>query len=42
MSKLSRKTKIKQKVEEASGKKVMLYVFIGLIIVAVLVGFLVS
>jgi len=36
MSKLSRKTKIKKQLEEATGKKVMLYVFIGLLVFAIL------
>ncbi len=38
MSKLSRKAKAKKKLEESNGKKIMLYLFIGLLIIALIVG----
>jgi hypothetical protein len=42
MSKLSRKAKVKQSIEADKGKKVLLYLTIGLIILAVIIGLVMS
>jgi len=42
MSKLSRKAKVKEKKEEQSGKKALIYLGIGLAILAIIFGFLFS
>ncbi|MEZ5009720.1 MAG: hypothetical protein R2753_16350 [Chitinophagales bacterium] len=38
MSKLGRKARVKQKLEEQNGKKVLLYLAIGLLVAAVVIG----
>ena len=40
MSKLSRKAKVKDKKQEEEGKKVLIYLGIGLAILAILLGIL--
>lgn len=41
MSKLSRKAKVKQHKEEENGKKVLIYLSVGLILAAIVIGILV-
>lgn len=38
MSKLGRKARVKEKQEEENGKKVILYLAIGLLIAAIVIG----
>ena len=42
MSKLSRKAKVKQKQEEENGKKVLIYLGVGLAVLAIILGVIFS
>ncbi len=41
MSKLGRKARVKQKLEEENGKKVLIYLAVGLLAAAIIIGILV-